>query len=168
VAVAYAALANGGHVLRPFVVKKIIRSDGTVVRQNKRRVVNELGGVSGFVSAINEGLLEAVHDEKFGTAKLAAVHPGRLAGKTGTAQVRKLNRRRNRDTVSHFRGRDHAWFAGFAPFDEPKISVVVFLEHGGSGGKQAAPIARKILERYDRRIHPLFERDSKSEKRGTP
>jgi penicillin-binding protein 2 len=53
--------------------------------------------------------------------------------------------------------RDHAWFAGFAPYESPKLSVVVFLEHGGSGGKDAAPVARKILERYQEDIDPIFD-----------
>ena len=57
-----------------------------------------------------------------------------IAGKTGTAQ--------------NPGGESHAWFAGFAPFENPRISVVVFIEHGGKGGAVPAPIARKMLEVY--------------------
>ena len=44
--------------------------------------------------------------------------------------------------------RDHAWFAGYAPASEPKIALVVLVEHGGSGGKVAAPVAKKIVDGY--------------------
>ena len=58
--------------------------------------------------------------------------------------------------VKHYRERDHAWFAAFAPFDAPRIAVVVILEHGGSGGKQAAPVVREIIDQYQRKIDPIF------------
>ena len=44
--------------------------------------------------------------------------------------------------------RDHAWFAAFAPFDDPKIAVVVLAEHGGFGGAVSAPIAKKVIQKY--------------------
>ena len=60
-------------------------------------------------------------------------------------------------TFSRWRDRDHAWFAGFAPFESPRLTAVVFLEHGGSGGKNAAPIARKVIETYHQEIEPIFD-----------
>ena len=62
-----------------------------------------------------------------------------------------------RQSVKRFRDRDHAWFASFAPYESPRVVVVVFLEHGGSGGKDAAPVARQILEAYHQRIEPIFQ-----------
>ncbi|MBV71372.1 MAG: penicillin-binding protein 2 [Myxococcales bacterium] len=150
VAVAYAALANGGRILKPYVVNRVIRSDGSIVREAKPTVVDTLADQADFLESINEGLRQAVHDEEFGTGHLAAVKDGLIGGKTGTAQVRKLGRGRNRHVIRHFRERDHAWFAAYAPYDVPKIAVVVFIEHGGSGGKQAAPVIRKILDQYNR------------------
>ena len=163
VAVAYAALANGGKILRPYVVDKVLRADGSTVRQTKPTVVDTLADQASFLAAINEGLRQAVHDDEFGTGHLAAVKAGLIGGKTGTAQVRKLGRGRNRNVIRHFRERDHAWFAAFAPFDQPKIAIVVFLEHGGSGGKQAAPVVRRILEQYNRNYQLFAQLPSKTE-----
>ena len=95
-------------------------------------------------------------DDEKGTAHLAQVPYGAVAGKTGTAQVRKIIRNGTRQNVKRFRDRNHAWFAGFAPADNPQIAVVVFLEHGGSGGKDAAPIFSKIVQSYHERIEPVF------------
>ena len=66
-----------------------------------------------------------------GTGRRAEVPGGEVAGKTGTAQ--------------NPRGDDHAWFAGFAPLDRPALAFVVFVEHGGSGGLTAAPIAARLV-----------------------
>jgi len=57
-----------------------------------------------------------------------------VAGKTGTAEVQS--------------GDDHAWFVGWAPIENPEIVVAVMIEHGGGGGSNAAPVARKIMEYY--------------------
>ncbi|MCX7668820.1 MAG: penicillin-binding protein 2, partial [Anaerolineae bacterium] len=73
-------------------------------------------------------MLDAV---RRGTGRRAAVDGIEVAGKTGTAQ--------------NPRGEDHAWFAGFAPFDQPAIAFVVLVEHGGSGGLAAAPLAAKLV-----------------------
>jgi len=164
-AVAYAALANGGRVFKPYVVQRITKSDGTILSEASPELVDELGGAPELITAINTGLREAVHDDRFGTAHNAALDQGEIAGKTGTAQVRKIARGRNLQRVRHFRERDHAWFAAFAPFEEPQISLIVFLEHGGSGGKKAAPIARRILEAYHSRIQPLFAQKEKTGKK---
>jgi penicillin-binding protein 2 len=73
-----------------------------------------------------------------------------MAGKTGTAQVRNISAaeratgmRKNEDL--HWRLRDHALFVGYAPADNPRYAISVVVDHGGSGSKDAAPIARDIL-----------------------
>ena len=76
-------------------------------------------------------MFEAVNNDS-GTAKRTKLSGTIVAGKTGTAQ--------------NPHGRTHAWFCGFAPFSDPKICVVVFLEHGGKGGVEPAAIARGIFE----------------------
>jgi len=156
VALAYAALANGGKVLKPYVVQYTQTPDGEILSDTPTEVVRDLSEYAEFLGHINQGLLEAVHDEKYGTGTLAAVEYGTIAGKTGTAQVRKLRRGRYRNDMTNFHNEDHAWFAAFAPFDEPRISIAVFLEHGGSGGKHAAPVARQIIAEYHRTIAPIF------------
>jgi penicillin-binding protein 2 len=64
-----------------------------------------------------------------------------VAGKTGTAQTHEFRSTADRKR----RDRDHAWFAGFAPAENPRVVVVVFAEHAGLGGQVAAPIAGEVL-----------------------
>ena len=161
-ALAYAALANGGRVLKPRIVDRIQDHQGQVLKRFAVEEVQHIGGAPTTIERINEGLVRAVHHQKTGTALKAAPPRGTIAGKTGTAQVRKINRGRYRQSVKQFRHRDHAWFAGFAPAVNPKVVVVVFLEHGGSGGKQAAPVAGEIIKKYDSLIQPLFSKNTRA------
>jgi cell division protein FtsI/penicillin-binding protein 2 len=73
-----------------------------------------------------------------------------MAGKTGTAQVRRISRAERRSGVLKneerpWAERDHALFVGYAPLDRPKLAVAIVVEHGGSGSKAAAPIARDVM-----------------------
>ncbi|HVJ84082.1 MAG TPA: penicillin-binding transpeptidase domain-containing protein, partial [Caulifigura sp.] len=77
--------------------------------------------------------LERVVSDPLGTGRAAAVAGVRVAGKTGTAETGGGQP-------------DHAWFAGYAPADRPRIAFVVMLEHAGSGGKTAGPVARRFVE----------------------
>lgn len=155
-AVAYAALANGGSVYRARLVDRIEEDGGQVVSRLEPQLRNSLGADQAHIAAVGKALERAVNDPVLATGHLAAVTGGLVAGKTGTAQVRKIVRGRLSQNVKRWRDRDHAWFAAFAPYEAPRIAVIVFLEHGGSGGKDAAPVARKIIEGYHQRIEPLF------------
>jgi len=77
---------------------------------------------------------------KEGTGAAARIPGLEVAGKTGTAQTIAKS-----DSA---KGQDHAWFASFAPADDPQMVVVVFVERGGHGGDVAAPVARKIYEAF--------------------
>src|SRR5262249_31689813 len=69
-----------------------------------------------------------------------------VAGKTGTAQIRKLVRG---DKSSEWDPeRDHAWFAGYFPAQRPEIAFVVLIEHGGHGGQTAGPVAMEVVDAY--------------------
>jgi penicillin-binding protein 2 len=70
-----------------------------------------------------------------------------MAGKTGTVQVIAQSAGTDSSKLP-FEHRDHAWFASFAPTEDPELVVVVFVEHGGGGSRTAAPIARALYERY--------------------
>jgi penicillin-binding protein 2 len=96
---------------------------------------------------IRETLWGAVNSPA-GTGAQALVPGLDVAGKTGTAQV--IQRREDRNEPISAEHQDHAWFACFAPVQQPQITVVVLVEHGGSGGATAAPIARKVLEVFQR------------------
>jgi peptidoglycan glycosyltransferase len=72
-----------------------------------------------------------------GTGAAARIPGYDIAGKTGTAQMIAKSRAD--------KGQDHAWFASFAPVQDPEVVVIVLVERGGKGGQVAAPLARKIL-----------------------
>ena len=89
----------------------------------------------------------AVMNEPGGTAFGSRIPGLEAGGKTGTVQVAGRNAIL-RAGVDRNAIEDHAWFTAFAPMNDPKIVVVVFVEHGGHGGAAAAPIARRLLAKY--------------------
>lgn len=155
-AIAYSALANGGDVYRARVVDRIEEEGGQVVSRMEPVRFRRLDADPSHVSAVAKSLERAVNDQALATGHFAALPEGTVAGKTGTAQVRKIIRGQLNQGVKRWRDRDHAWFAAFAPYESPRIAVIVFLEHGGSGGRDAAPVARKIIEGYHQNIEPIF------------
>ncbi|MGB0645951.1 MAG: penicillin-binding protein 2 [Bradymonadia bacterium] len=147
IAVAYAAIANGGKLIQPRLVTRIQDVNETLSRHITPQVEAVLQPKNTAIfDDIRLGLYRAVWDDKRGTALNAQSSKIRMSGKTGTAQVRQLSRGFNRQTVTEFKHRDHAWFAGYVPARSPEWVIVVFLEHGGSGGKNAAPMARRMIE----------------------
>ena len=94
-------------------------------------------------------LTDVVHGEG-GTARgIGWNAPYKIAGKTGTAQVKGIGQAESyveSRTAEHLR--DHALFIAFAPVDDPKIAIAVIVENGGHGGSTAAPIARKLMDLY--------------------
>lgn len=97
------------------------------------------------LTQIRKGMLDVVNHRR-GTAWRSRLLPDemRLAGKTGTSQVRSVVVR-NEDVP--WEQRDHALFVGFAPYDAPRLALSVVVEHGGGGSAAAAPIARDIVAR---------------------
>ncbi len=124
IAVAFAAIANGGKIVQPHV-----RHDSTLDKP-----AAEIALRPEALAAVRMGLWEVVQGER-GTGKRARIPHMEIAGKTGSAEWRK-----GRDT--------HAWFACYAPFDLPEVVCVVLVPEGGFGGHTAAPIARRILMKY--------------------
>jgi penicillin-binding protein 2 len=82
-----------------------------------------------------------------GTGRSATGGKFTVSGKTGTAQVYKHSAGIDSDKLPK-EERDHAWFVGYAPADDPRIAFAVILEHGGHGGRTAAPVVRKVLEAF--------------------
>jgi penicillin-binding protein 2 len=92
-----------------------------------------------------------VVNEPHGTAYRSRLPEVKFAGKTGTAQVMKLGLKQKLDpTLQQYYSRDHAWFAAYAPAEDPEIVVVVLNEHGGWGAEAAAPAAAKVVLAYFR------------------
>jgi penicillin-binding protein 2 len=148
-ALAYAALANGGTLYQPQVVRSIETSDGTVVQQFPPRVRRMVSVDADHLDRVR-GALEGVVTEREGTAYKERAEGVDLAGKTGTAQVTHVTPRGvDPDKIWYF-NRDHAWFAGYAPARAPEIAIVVLVEHGGGGGKNAVPVAMRVVREWQK------------------
>jgi penicillin-binding protein 2 len=147
-ALAYAAIANGGSVVRPRLALRIESRDGRVLEEIPAEVRSRVEIPSPVVAALHGGL-EAVVSEPGGTGGRARVPGVRVAGKTGTSQVVGLHHTEGlREFAIPIRYRDHAWFAAFAPVEAPEVAVAVLVEHGLHGATAAAPVAQRVLARY--------------------
>ena len=147
VAMAYGAVANGGTLWYPRIVDRVQTGEGRVVYNFEPKVRKKLNIEDAHLDVIRRGLRRAVNREE-GTAYDARLEDIEVAGKTGTAQVHAIGEVRIKNRNKVFRLRDHAWFAAYAPADDPEIVVAVFLEHAGHGGQEAGPVAKHILETY--------------------
>lgn len=146
-AVAYAAIANGGRVMKPQVALAIESFDGDLIRRFEPSPVRELAYAPESLALIREGLRQVVN-APYGTAYGKRLKSLTVSGKTGTAQVAKLGKDREKSRRQVWELRDHAWFAAIAPAADPEIVVVVFVEHGGGGSKTAAPIAMRVVDAW--------------------
>ncbi|MFK7987984.1 MAG: penicillin-binding protein 2 [Sandaracinaceae bacterium] len=145
---AYASIANGGTLYVPQLVERVTGPDGSVLEEFAPRVRRRISAEPEHLALVIDGMYGVVNDPS-GSAYDARVDGGvPIAGKTGTAQVSHRARPGEDPQRFSYLGRDHAWFAGFAPAEEPQYAIVVLVEHGGSGGRHAAPIAINILQEY--------------------
>ncbi|HYG66489.1 MAG TPA: penicillin-binding transpeptidase domain-containing protein, partial [Anaeromyxobacteraceae bacterium] len=144
----YGALASGT-VWRPQVVKRIEDPSGKVLKEFQPEARGKLNIKESTRRTVLSGLFAAVN-EPYGTGYWQRVKEFHVAGKTGTAQVVKLGARRLKaEQITYFH-RDHAWFAAFAPAEDPEIVVVVLNEHSGFGSSNAAPTAMAVMREYMR------------------
>jgi penicillin-binding protein 2 len=126
VARAMSVFASRGFLVRPYVVRGVGEVDTASFSQV------QLDISPGSMETVTEALRKVVNDPR-GTGMKAKLDDLQVAGKTGTAQTT--------------RGKSHGWFAGFAPFEDPKLVVVVFDEYGGKGGYYAAGTAGKVFQK---------------------
>ena len=146
---AYSALANGGTLWRPHLVKRIELSDKSIVKEYLPEKKGALTLSPKTLSALSHGLWGVVN-EPGGTGANARRPHGDVCGKTGTSQVIGLpqnEKARRTQKIAAFH-KDHALFVGYAPMKNAEITVAVIAENAGGGGAVAAPIARKILNAY--------------------
>ncbi|HUP45227.1 MAG TPA: penicillin-binding protein 2 [Thermoanaerobaculia bacterium] len=145
-----AAIANGGKVFRPHVVRVIERigPDGKAQRLRVAdEVLDEVALSPDALAAVRRGLWKVVN-EPGGTGANARVEGLGISGKTGTVQViRQIGWVKSASLP--FKHKDHAWFVAYGPSNPgqtPSMVVVVFVEHGGGGGSDAAPLAKLLFE----------------------
>jgi penicillin-binding protein 2 len=155
-AMAYAAIANGGTLFAPQLVENVQAPDGTVLEQFEPRVRRTITYRPEHMALVHHALYGVVNEKK-GTAYDARIEGSvAVAGKTGTAQVEQHTRDKRDETRHWYMHRAHAWFAGYAPANDPEVAIVVLVEHGGGGGKNAAPIATEALKQYfEARASPM-------------
>jgi len=140
-----AAVANGGTLWRPQIVREVVAADGQVIRPFAREAIRSLPIEPGHLATIRRGMRDAVAT---GTATTAQVPGVQVAGKTGTAEFGERDPRTGAYTTTH------GWFIAFAPYDDPEIALVVFHEQG-QGALTAAPAAKDILRHYFTRPRPV-------------
>jgi penicillin-binding protein 2 len=137
-------IANGGYVLKPHILKAYFDTKSQKLVHTNSEVIGKINIRKWNLDAVRYGMYLVVYGPS-GTAKALKRVPVLNAGKTGTAQVYSYDTRKKRHHAWDFR--DHAWFIDYAPYNKPKIVGVVFIEHGESGGKVAAPLMAYILKR---------------------
>ncbi len=132
------AIANGGTIYRPWVVRKVTALSGEVLEEYEPEATRQVSVKPETLTFIRQAMLGVVNE---GTGARAKVPGIPIGGKTGTAQVVKKG-----EGKGHAELKDHGWFVSFAPVDNPQIAVVVLVENGGFGGQVAAPVAKAVYE----------------------
>jgi len=120
-------LANGGTHYKPYLVEKITDADGNIVEEFQPEVISQQDFQAANLKAVREGMHAAAKGGQFRSL------PFKIAGKTGTAEEDGMD--------------NLAWWVGYAPYDNPEIAIVVFLEYGGLG-LRASEVARDIIDYY--------------------
>lgn len=129
------AIANGGVLMKPYIVSSVVTSNMDIIKEFKPETYKTLMTPE-EASTISKMMRMVVTK---GTARKLKNKTYEVAGKTGTAEY------------NDFSSATHAWFTGFAPYDNPEICVTVILEDAGSGNTYAVPVARRIFEEYFRK-----------------
>jgi len=152
-AMAYSALANGGTLYVPQVVDRLEAHDGHVITSYEPQVAKQIKTPTSAVEIWKRGMWK-VTNESGGTAfEHGHVDIVDVLGKSGTAEVKKHHKDGGVKDLERWNpNAAHAWFAGWAPAEDPEIAVVVLVEHGGAGGTVAWPIAKQIIEGYFTKI----------------
>jgi len=131
-----ASIGNGGRLVTPHVVKEYRDSRGKVLQEVTEPPPASVPVDGGNLQIMRDAMRQSVTS---GVARNAAVAGVQVAGKTGTAEFGP--------DLGNGKHATHGWFVGFAPYDDPQIAVVVFVQHG-SGGNDASPAAAKIFDYY--------------------
>ena len=128
-----AAIANGGSLWKPQILKKIINDAGETLKIMEPELIRNNLIENEKLKIIREGMRRAVTE---GSVWFLNDLPFKVAGKTGTAQVTNTFKKTN------------AWFTGFAPYDSPEIAMAIVIEGAGEGSTAAVPVAKEVFNWY--------------------
>ncbi len=144
-----AIIASGGKKYLPQLIEKVTSSEGQVLSSFTPELLGELQDEEKkYLAMIREGMVEVVQGAR-GTARAARVPGITIGGKTGTAQVVRLEQYKHlKEENIPYKYRDHALFISFAPAEDPEIAIAVVVEHGLHGGSGAAPVAKVVMQKY--------------------
>jgi penicillin-binding protein 2 len=154
-AMSYSAIANGGKLYKPHLVKETFTNSGEILKKSEPEVSSEVKISEKTLRLVRKGLIDVVNQP----GSTAYWHRGQgihMAGKTGTSQVMSFSADKlfSKCDEKEYKHRHHALFAAYAPYDDPQIAVGVVVEHGCSGSGVAAPIAQKIVTTYMKKFMP--------------
>jgi len=144
-----AAIGNGGTLYRPHLLLSREVREGIEEDERQDYVIRRVELRPRTLEVIRDAMWGVVNED--GTGGRAKIAGRDICAKTGTAQVFRASRDIDADKLPKDK-RDHAWFVGFAPKDNPRIAWAVFVQNGGHGGTTAAPIARAVLERFFQKL----------------
>ena len=176
-----AQLANGGYKIIPNIkysideIKKIIKDNHNLSKNNETNLIQAteqflnpgkkeydvLYGNQENIKFVLDAMFKSTN-ELYGTAYSSRIDDIKyqFAGKTGTSQVKRITEEERELDLDisqiPYKNRDHAWFIAFGPYKNPRYAMSILVEHGGSGSKAAAPIAKKLMkavvDRHDERV----------------
>jgi penicillin-binding protein 2 len=152
-----AAVGNGGDRYKPQIIRTIESVEGEVLYQSEPVHLGRLPVSQATLDLVKKGLREVVAGEHGTARKYVHLPEIDISGKTGTAQVVSRKEDETENTEGEADGekneeeedvhKDHAWFVAYAPSDQPRIAVTVFVEHG-EHGSWVSPIAKEIIQAY--------------------
>lgn len=160
-----AQLANGGYKIKPKIIFDENTSFEKIVSKIQNNKIEKLYKNSNNIKFVLDAMFGSTN-ELYGTSFKSRYEniKYQFAGKTGTSQVRRITERERELDLDQseikYKNRDHALFIAFAPYKNPRYSISVLIEHGGSGSKVAAPLAKKLIKKIIDR-HELREQTRK-------
>ena len=151
-----AQIGNGGYSIKP---KIIVNDDSSNFEQNKKafkeRILNDsktkLFENSKNIKIVQEAMFSSTN-ERYGTSYKSRIDDPKyqFAGKTGTAQVKRISKRERELDLKleqiPYKDRDHALYVAYGPYKNPRYALSIIIEHGGSGSRAAAPMAKKLFK----------------------
>ena len=145
-AYATSIIANKGYAYKPHILKQINLNNSSQPLSSQSERIDHITNIDDeYWDVVFEGM-NAVVNEKRGTAYGVFPENSDIAGKTGTSQVFNLDKRSGNDVPEELK--DHGLFIGFAPINNPEIVIAVIVENGGGGRVAAAPVAERMFNKF--------------------
>ena len=151
-----AQIANGGYAIKPKIIV-----DNTPINEEEMKALMQQEVLEGRgkrlfkheknIKIVQEAMFSSTN-ERFGTSYRSRIDDSKyqFAGKTGTAQVKRISKRERELDLEleqiPYKDRDHALYVAYGPYINPRYALSIIVEHGGSGSKAAAPIAKKLFK----------------------